>query len=79
MGRSLGSQGTDRLGRVPRGKEVRARVIESLHTPFRRATGYTIVAKSRQCRELALLTHPSVGRVEVSSEMAFPLKVCNVP
>ena len=28
----LGSQVTDRLDRVPRGKEVRARVIESLHT-----------------------------------------------
>lgn len=27
----LGSQGTDRLDRVPRGKEVRARVIESLY------------------------------------------------
>ena len=34
----LGSQGTDRLDRVPRGKEVRARVIESLHLR-RRVTG----------------------------------------
>ena len=33
LGKTLGSQGADRLDRVPRGKEVRARVIESLHTP----------------------------------------------
>ena len=31
QGLTLGSQGTDRLDRVPRGKEVRARVIESSH------------------------------------------------
>ena len=30
QGKTLGSQGTDRLDRVPRGNEVRARVIESL-------------------------------------------------
>jgi hypothetical protein len=30
LAKKLGSQGTDRLDRVPRGKEVRARVIESL-------------------------------------------------
>ena len=29
---ALGSQVTDRLDRVPRGKEVRARVIESLRS-----------------------------------------------
>jgi hypothetical protein len=50
----LRSQGTDRLDRVPRGKEVRARVIESLHIPSQESRD-KIAAKSRQCRDLASL------------------------
>ena len=41
----LGSQGTDRLDRVPRGKEVRARVIESLRSREPAATvGKTLMS-----------------------------------
>jgi hypothetical protein len=57
-----GSQGTDRLGRVPRGKEVRARVIESLLIR-RRTVDIKITVKSRQSRDPAFAYLLSVEKV----------------
>jgi hypothetical protein len=53
--RQLGSQGTDRLDRVPRGKEVRARVIESLRSREPAAT----VGKTPDVVESGV-AHPSL-------------------
>ena len=63
----LRSQGTDRLDRVPRGKEVRARVIE-IYAPSEPAA---IVGKVLITQSWVLLTHPCVGRVEVACLTRF--------